>query len=65
VEGALDVRSGRLTRKERKRTIVEEVLASAKDNEKFKTRYDDVQSRKTSGRKAHYKKLKAQSRRRP
>lgn len=64
VEGRAEFFSGRLTRKERKRTLVEEVLASHDTLAKFKTQYDKVQERKTSGKKAHYKKLMAQRRRR-
>ncbi len=66
VDGPLDAHSSsRLTKKEKKRTIVEEVLAEAKANTKFKTRYSDIQERKRSGKKAYYKKLVALRRGQP
>ena len=64
VEGPTEYYSARLTRKERKQTIVEEVLGSTETNAKFKTRYNDIQTRKMSGRKGFYKKLVAQRRKR-
>jgi len=64
VEGPTEYYSARLTRKERKRTIVEEVLGSTDTNAKFKTRYNDIQTRKMSGKKGFYKKLVAQRRKR-
>lgn len=63
VEGPTDFYSGRLIRKERKRTLVEEVLASGSSLSKFKAKYNEIQERKTSGKKAHYKKLVARRRR--
>jgi hypothetical protein len=63
ISGPTDPAASRLTRRERKRTIVEEVLASNDVMAKFKTRYGKVQERKTSGRKAHYKNVVAQRRR--
>ena len=66
VDGPLDAHSSaRLTKKEKKRTIVDEVLASAHANAKFKTRYGEIQERKQSGKKAFYKKLVARRRRGP
>ncbi|OAA55603.1 nucleolus protein required for cell [Niveomyces insectorum RCEF 264] len=65
VEGAMEGPRARLTRKERKQTIMEEVLASREAAASFKKRYDKIQEKKTSGRKAFYKKLVAQRRRRP
>lgn len=66
IDGPLDAaHSSRLTKKQRKRTIVEEVLASAESGSKFKTRYNEIQTRKMSGRKGYYKKLVAQRKRRP
>jgi tryptophanyl-tRNA synthetase len=63
IAGATDGMSGRLTRKERKRTIVEEILAG--DNvSKLKSKYLDIQEQKKSGRKGFYKKLVAGRRKR-
>lgn len=63
VEGPTDFFSARLTRKERKRTLVDELVAAEKQTGKFKAKYEDIQSRKTSGKKAFYKKVVAQRRR--
>ncbi|KAL2270451.1 hypothetical protein VTJ83DRAFT_2635 [Remersonia thermophila] len=63
IAGATDGQSNRLTRKERKRTIVEEILAS--DNvKKLKSKYLDIQQHKRSGKKEFYKKLVAGRRKR-
>ncbi|KXX78655.1 rRNA-processing protein fcf2 [Madurella mycetomatis] len=63
VAGATDGVNGRLTRKEKKRTIVEEVL-SGENLAKFKNKYHDIQEQKMSGRKGYYKKLVAGRRKR-
>lgn len=63
VEGPTEYYSARLTRKERKRDLVEEVLAERETTSKFATRYGKIQERKASGKKAFYKKLMAQRRR--
>lgn len=59
VEGSADPLSSRLTKKERKRTLAEEVLASGATLSKFKARYGEIQDRSKSGKKRHYKKLSA------
>lgn len=48
--------SNRLTRKERKRTLAEEVLSTRQDY--FKSKYRDIQKAKTSGRRKHEKKMR-------
>ncbi|KAL2017296.1 hypothetical protein VTK56DRAFT_2319 [Thermocarpiscus australiensis] len=63
IAGATDGLNGRLTRKERKRTIVEEVL-SGENLAKFKNKYQEIQEQKKSGRKGYYKKLVAGRRKR-
>lgn len=62
IEGPTEYFSARLSNKERKRTFVEEVLAGESSTQKFKSKYNEIQSKKTSGKKAHYKKLKEQRR---
>ncbi|KAK7717302.1 dTDP-fucopyranose mutase [Diaporthe eres] len=64
VEGPIEHHNGRLTRKERKRTLVEEVLATGESDGKFKDRYQKIQEKKMSGKKGHYKRLMAARRRR-
>ncbi len=56
IAGATDGSNNRLTRKEKKRTIVEEVLAGA-TTDKFKSKYHEIQEKKQSGRKGQYKKM--------
>lgn len=63
VEGPTDFYNGRLNRKERKRTLVEEVLSSGTTLAKFKTKYNEIQDRSRSGKKSHYKKMLARRRR--
>jgi hypothetical protein len=55
IEGPTEFFSGRLQNKERKQTLMDEVLDSEKSSGRFKNKYLDVQSRKTSGKKGHYK----------
>ncbi|KAK1598810.1 Fcf2 pre-rRNA processing-domain-containing protein [Colletotrichum navitas] len=57
VEGPTEFHSARLTRKERKQTLVDELLSAEKASGKFRSKYEDIQVKKASGRKAHYKKL--------
>ena len=56
--------SSRLLNKDRKKTFVDEVLAGERSTGRFKSKYNEIQSGKTSGKKAHYKKLKEQRSRR-
>ncbi|KAI1417855.1 Fcf2-domain-containing protein [Hypoxylon sp. FL1857] len=57
VEGPTDFFNARLTKKERKRTLLEEVLETEDTTRKFKSKYGEIQSVKTSGKKGHYKKM--------
>ena len=59
IEGPTEYFSSRLPKKERKRTLVEEVLANAQFTSRFKKKYNEIQVSKTSGRKGYYKALKA------
>ncbi|ANB15183.1 Fcf2p [Sugiyamaella lignohabitans] len=58
IEGNTEFYSARLSRKERRQTIADEILADVSSKAYFKRKYTDIQGSKTSGRKAHYKKLK-------
>ncbi|KAK9480359.1 Fcf2 pre-rRNA processing-domain-containing protein [Lipomyces japonicus] len=58
VEGPTEFFSSRLTKKERKQTLADEILADQKSKEYFKRRYDEIQTVKTSGGKNHYKGVK-------
>ncbi|KAM0428201.1 hypothetical protein ACHAPT_007102 [Fusarium lateritium] len=63
IAGPTEFYSARLTRKERKSTMLEEVM-STYDSEKFTAKYAGIQKQKSSGKKAFYKKVVAQRRRR-
>lgn len=58
LEGPLEYKT-RLPNKERKRTFVEEVLAKERLTGRFKKTYADIQSSRTSGKRAHYKKVQS------
>lgn len=62
IEGPTEYYSARVARKDRKQTLVEEVLAS-EANSKYKGRYDKIQEKKMSGKKGHYKKMMARRKR--
>ena len=64
IEGPTDFYSARLNKRERKQTFAEEIVAGEKENGRFKRKYNEIQEAKTSGKKAHYKKLKEQRKRR-
>lgn len=59
IEGPTEFFSGRIPKKERKKTFVQEVLGKRDAMERFKNKYNEVQAAKTSGKKAYYKALKA------
>lgn len=58
-EGATEFYNGRIENKQRKRTFVEEVLSGEQETGRFKRKYGEVQAKKTSGKKAFHKALKA------
>lgn len=62
IEGPTEFFSARLTNKERKRTFVEDVLATENASGRFRNKYGEIQAAKTSGKKEFYKKLKARRR---
>lgn len=59
IEGPTEFYNSRLTKKDRKQTLLEEVLAQEESSGKFKKKYDDILKSKSSGKKAFYKALKA------
>lgn len=59
IEGPTEYYSARLSNKDRKRTFVEEVMAGEISSGRFKSKYNAIQEAKTSGKKAHYKKMSA------
>ncbi|KAH7144664.1 Fcf2 pre-rRNA processing-domain-containing protein [Dactylonectria estremocensis] len=63
IAGPTEFYSARLTRKERKGTMLEEVMSSY-DRTKFSAKYASIQKQKTSGKKGFYQKVVAQRRKR-
>lgn len=57
IEGPTEWFSSRINRKDRAKTFVEEVMAGERETGRFKRKYDEIQDKKTSGKKAHYKGL--------
>ncbi|PHH49529.1 rRNA-processing protein fcf2 [Ceratocystis fimbriata CBS 114723] len=55
IAGPTDFFSSRITKKERRNTFAQEVLAVEKSTGKFKAKYGEIQKVKTSGRKAFAK----------
>ena len=62
IEGPGEFFSGRIAKKDRKRSFVDEALSGEVESGRFKRKYNEIQSAKTSGRKAHYKALQAKRR---
>ncbi|MCJ1404462.1 hypothetical protein MMC11_007687 [Xylographa trunciseda] len=59
IEGPSEFFSARIQNRDRKRTLVEEVMVGEASSGRFKSKYNEVQSARTSGKKAYYKALKA------
>jgi hypothetical protein len=59
IEGPSEFFSGRIVKRDRKKTFVEETLVLEQETKRFESRYNDVQSKKKSGKKAFYKSLQA------
>ncbi|KAK2780879.1 hypothetical protein FQN53_000902 [Emmonsiellopsis sp. PD_33] len=59
IEGPTEFFSSRISKKDRKRTFVEETMASERESGRFQRKYNEIQVAKTSGKKAHYKSVQA------
>jgi hypothetical protein len=59
IEGPTEFFSARLTKKERKQTIVDELLASEEQKQYYKRKHNEVSAKANSGGKRDYKMLKA------
>ena len=57
IEGPTEFYSARIPNSQRKRTLVEEVLEGERETGRFKSKYNEVQAKKMSGKKSHYKRL--------
>ncbi|CAG8452077.1 11300_t:CDS:2 [Paraglomus brasilianum] len=58
VEGPADPRSARLTRKEKRRTVVDQLLADEEAKTYYKRKFLEIQETKQSGGKKFYKRLR-------
>ncbi|KAJ5825516.1 hypothetical protein N7474_002654 [Penicillium riverlandense] len=59
IEGPTEFFSGRIAKKDRKKTFVEETMALERQNKRFASKYQDIQHTKQSGKKSFYKNLQA------
>ncbi|KAI1122897.1 Fcf2-domain-containing protein [Nemania abortiva] len=57
IPGPTDYFNSRMTKKERNRTLLEDVLETEDATRRFKSKYGEIQAAKTSGKKGHYKKM--------
>ena len=55
LEGPTEFFSARLSRRERRNNLLEDVLANETQSRTFTNKYQAIQARKSSGRKSHYK----------
>lgn len=62
IEGPGEFFKGRIAKKDRKDTFVDEALSGETESRRFKRKYDEIQSSRTSGKKGHYKALQAKRR---
>jgi lysozyme family protein len=60
IESPTEFFSARINTKDRKQTIVDELMANDDQKQYYKRKYNEVQERTNSGGKKHWKKLKAQ-----
>jgi len=62
IEGPTEWYSSRINKKDRTSTFVEEAMATEQKTGRLRRKYNEIQKAKTSGKKAHYKALKAKRR---
>ncbi|GES63317.1 nucleolus protein required for cell viability [Aspergillus terreus] len=59
IEGPTEFFSGRIAKKDRKKTFVEEAMVQERETRRFESKYRDIQTAKQSGKKSYYNKLRA------
>ncbi|KAK5942185.1 dTDP-fucopyranose mutase [Knufia obscura] len=64
IEGPTEWYSGRINRKDRTKNFVEAEMRNEAQTGRFKRKYGEIQDAKTSGKKAHYKKLQEKRKKR-
>jgi len=62
VEGPTEFYNGRIEHRQRKETFVEEVLAGETETGRFRSKFEDLQLSKKSGKHAYYKALQTKRR---
>ncbi|KAJ4302841.1 dTDP-fucopyranose mutase [Kalmusia sp. IMI 367209] len=62
IEGPTEYYNGRINKRDRKQTLVEEVLAQEEQSGRFKSKYENIIKSKSSGKKAFYKALQEKRR---
>lgn len=65
IQGPTEWFSSRINKKDRAKNFVEEAMATERDTGRFKRKYGEIQEAKTSGKKAHYKRLMAKRKKKP
>ncbi|KAF8472451.1 Fcf2 pre-rRNA processing-domain-containing protein [Kalaharituber pfeilii] len=63
IEGNTEFFSARLTRRERKKTILEEILAAKETTDRFRRKRAEIDARTKVGKKEYYRKLKEKRKR--
>ena len=64
IESPTEFFSARIKKKDRKETIVQELLADQKSREYFKKKYNEIQEKSASGGKKWYRQLQERKKRR-
>ena len=64
IESPTEFFSARIKKKDRKETIVQELLADQKSREYFKKKYNEIQEKKASGGKKWYRQMQERKKRR-
>ncbi|PKY06905.1 Fcf2-domain-containing protein [Aspergillus campestris IBT 28561] len=59
LEGPTEFFSNRITKKNQRKTFVEEALAVEQQARRLRSKYNDIQSNKQSGKKAYYQNLRS------
>jgi len=59
IQGPTEFFSGRIAKKDRKKTFVEETMTLERESRRFESKYRDIQETKKSGKKAFYNNLRA------
>lgn len=64
IEGPHEYFSARMSKKEAKNSIVDEIMADTERQQYYKRKFNEVHSQRSSGGKGHYKSIKAKRQKR-